>query len=164
LLPSGSVRGRPQRTEYPVNLLSLRSCPPAMRPRTCRHSVSEHTGGRAAAPLYRRHEVVVQLSVSGQTSVLEILPRAAEVRGSAPPDVPCQQAREGLGQRYFTAICSVTSIPRLRRCSTNGRAGTWVSTPPAPRGISPRVIISATMAALQPVQRSIAVKPVSWSK
>ncbi len=60
--------------------------------------------------------------------------------------------------------CSVTSIPRRRSSSTKGRAGTWVSTPPAPSGVRPPAIISATMAALQPVQRSMAVKPVASSK
>ena len=65
---------------------------------------------------------------------------------------------------YFRLTCSATFMPRWRSSCTKGDAGTWVSTPPAPRGVCPRAIIWATIAALQPVQRSIAVKPVSSSK
>lgn len=74
------------------------------------------------------------------------------------------RASEERVKRPIQVNCSVTLIPRRRSCSTKGRAGTCVSTPAAPRGVFPLAIISATMAALQPVQHSMAVKPVTSSK
>jgi hypothetical protein len=46
------------------------------------------------------------------------------------------------------ANLSSTLKPRRRSSATKGGAGTMLSTPPAPRGVSPRTIISATIAAI----------------
>ena len=45
---------------------------------------------------------------------------------------------------YFRLTCWATFMPRWRSSCTKGDAGTWVSMPPAPRGVCPRAIIWAT--------------------
>jgi hypothetical protein len=164
LLPSGSVRSRPQRTKYPVSLLSRAH---ALQP--CARGLA----GVVAAGVKGTGRLLLCLAATrlsynclyqGRLLCWRLCPVSPRFAGPRRQTSFCDQRLINLGRRYSTVTCSVTSIPRSRSCSTNGRAGTWVSTPPAPRGISPRVIISATMAALQPVQRSIAVKPVAWSR